>query len=77
MRGVSRLPAGTGTGSRVVTLGGAYTAPMRNNGIVADGHRRLKAGEAAEAGTPDEPARSWLQRILALLPWGRPDSRLF
>ena len=51
---------------------------MRENRIVADGPRRLAAGEAAEANPPAAPP-SRLERILAALMLGgrKPDQRLW
>jgi hypothetical protein len=51
---------------------------MRESGIVADGPRRLAAGEAAEA-TGEQPRPTWLARLLAALLLGgrRPDQRLW
>ena len=51
----------------------AYTQRMEKNGIVADGKRRLEAGEKGEA-----PPQSLLGRVLGILGWGtRPDKRVF
>jgi hypothetical protein len=51
---------------------------MRESGIVADGARRLAAGEAAEA-TAEQPRPTRLARLLAalMLGGGRPDRRLW
>jgi hypothetical protein len=48
---------------------------MRDSGIVADGPRRLAAGEAAEA-TGQQPAKTWLGRLAAALAsWPAPPDR--
>jgi hypothetical protein len=43
---------------------------MRKSGIVADGRRRLDAGEG-------KPPPSWIWRVLAILGIHKPDRRLF
>jgi hypothetical protein len=55
-----------------------YTPIMRKSGIVADGPRRLAAGEAAEA-TGEQPRPTLIARLLAalMLGGGRPDQRLW
>lgn len=46
---------------------------MEKNGIVADGKRRLEAGEKGEG-----PPQSLLARVLGILGWGsKPDRRVF
>lgn len=46
---------------------------MEKNGIVADGKRRLEAGEKG-----DGPPQSLLGRLLSILGWGdKPDKRVF
>jgi hypothetical protein len=44
---------------------------MPKNGIVADGHRRMEAGQG-------KPPRNWFQRLIALLTGlDKPDKRVF
>lgn len=44
---------------------------MPKSGIVADGRRRLEAGEG-------KPPRTWLERLIALLTGtDKPDKRVF
>jgi hypothetical protein len=46
---------------------------MEKHGIVADGKKRLEAGEKGE-----QPPQTLLARVLSILGWGdKPDRRVF